>query len=240
MAHNAFFDSRPRAVLLDLDDTLYPEREYVISGINAVSDFLISCTDLDLRMRRGEIVKQFVELLNEERGELFDRMLYRLGHHSSSLLSTLIHVYRAHHPSLALFGDVLPSFNRLKEAGIRLGIVTDGKATVQRKKIDALGLMEQVDTVICSDDLLAGCGKPSTVPFEVALCYLHIPPEAAVYIGDDLSKDFIGPRRLGMGTIRIDRGLPYPLQPHTDFPIHHQADFLCRDLNQATALLLNT
>lgn len=231
------FGTKPRAVLLDLDDTLYPERQYVISGINAVSDFLASRSDLGLRMGRNEIASQLVELLNDGRGELFDRMLHRLGL-NSSLLSTLVHVYRAHLPTLALFNDVLPALGRLKKAGILLGIVTDGKATVQRRKIEALALMGRMETAICSDDLLAGCGKPSTVPFEVALCYLQIPPEAAVYIGDDLSKDFLGPKGLGMGSIRLDRELPHPLQPRTDFPQSHQADAVCKDLSEAVTLLL--
>jgi len=233
------FASRPRAVLLDLDDTLYPEREYVISGINAVSEFLASRADLHLRIGSGEIARQCIGLLDEGRGELFDRLLVRLGVSSPSLLGTLVHVYRAHQPRLALFSDVAQSLDRLKRAGILLGIVTDGKATVQRKKIEALALGELVATAICSDDLLAGCGKPSKVPFEVALGYLQVPPEAAVYIGDDLSKDFIGPRGLGMGTIRIAREHPHPLQPRSDFPEAHQADAVCRDLRAAADLLLS-
>jgi putative hydrolase of the HAD superfamily len=228
------FGKRPHAVFLDLDDTLYPERQYVVSGINAVADFLashVSCV-------REEIAARLLSLLDEGREQLFDRLLNELGLHSPSVIATLVHVYRTHLPTLSFCDDVLPALERLRTAGIRIGIVTDGKATMQRKKIEALVLAEQVDAIVCSDDLFEGCGKPSLLPFEVALSYLRVPPWESVYIGDDLSKDFIGPRQLGMGTIRIDRRLPYPLQPRTDFPATHRADRTYQDLGQAVSFLL--
>lgn len=229
----------PRAVILDLDDTLYPERQYAISGVAAVAGFLAHRIDLGIRLDKEELVAQLVELLEESRTELFDRMLARLGVHSPPLLTTLVHVYRTHRPSLTLFSDVMPFFARLRNEGIRTGIVTDGKATMQHRKIESLGLVQQVNAVICSDDLQPGCGKPSTVPFEVALCHLRISPETAVYIGDDLSKDFIAPRQLGMATIRLDRMLPHPLQPRTDFPANHQADKCFHNLNEVAAWLFD-
>lgn len=228
-----------RAVFLDVDDTLYPERDYVISGIDAVSEFLASHSDVTLGVEKKDISARLLTLLDEKRGDLFDRMRNLLGFQTPSV-STLVHVYRTHRPTLSLCSDVVPALDRLTKAGIRLGIITDGKATVQRKKIEALGLGQLVETIICSDDLLAGSGKPSTVPFEVALCYLQVTPDEAIYIGDDLSKDFIGPRRLGMRTIRIDRSLPHPLQPRTDFPESHQADITCRDLSEAAGWLLKS
>jgi len=225
------------AVLFDLDDTLYPEREYVISGIAAVTDFMSS--HIFGTVGRDEIHRQLIALLDESRENLFDRLLNKFQIHSHSLLATLVHVYRTHSPTLSLCSDVLPAFRCLRDAGIRLGIVTDGKATMQWNKLEALGLMNLVDTVVCTDDLFSGCGKPSPLPFEVALHHLCVPAETAIYIADDLSKDFIGPRQLGMGTIRLDRGHPHPLQPRTDFPQSHQADTVCRDLDQAVNWLLN-
>jgi len=224
-------------VLLDLDDTLYPERDYVVSGLRAVSEFLASRTGLG--MERDQVALRLQALLDEGRERLFDRMLGQLGIDDPSLLSTLVHVYRSHRPAISLCSDVLPFLGRLREAGVRLGIVTDGKGLVQRNKIETLALAQQVDAIICTDDLLAGCSKPSTVPFEIALRYLQVSPEEAVYVGDDLSKDFIGPRRLGMRTIRIDRGFPHPLQPRTDFPDNHQADAVCRNMLEVEQRLGN-
>lgn len=225
-----------QAVLFDLDDTLYPEHEYVLSGFAAVGEFL----SLKYRtgLSSGEILQIEVKLLADGRDNLFDRLLEKMGIFSPALVATLVHVYRSHRPNLSFFSDVVPAFKALRKAGVHLGVITDGKATVQRNKMEALGLFNLVDVVICTDDLLAGCVKPSTIPFEIALNYLRVPPAAAIYVADDLSKDFIGPRHLGMGTLRIDRGLPFPLQPKTDFPENYKADATCRDLDEVLTYLL--
>ena len=60
-----------------------------------------------------------------------------------------------------------------------------------------------MDVIVCTGELGDNCAKPSTIPFEVALTLLGVPPNAAAYIGDDISKDFAGPNRLGMKTVQV-------------------------------------
>ena len=88
-------------------------------------------------------------------------------------------------------------------------MVTDGKSCAQRRKIEALGLAGKLDAVICSDDIDAP--KPGVESFVAAAALMGAAVQACLYIGDDPSKDFIGPRRLGMETIRLRRPLPHPI-----------------------------
>jgi FMN phosphatase YigB (HAD superfamily) len=119
-----------------------------------------------------------------------------------------------------------------------VALVTDGKATVQRNKISALALESWLDAVICTDDLLDGATKPSPRPFEVAANRLQTTPTHAAYVGDDTSKDFLGPRALGMRTVRLDRRLPFPLQSCHDFPTAYLPHVTFANLDDAATWLL--
>jgi putative hydrolase of the HAD superfamily len=78
-------------------------------------------------------------------------------------------------------------------------------ASVQRRKITALGLNELFDALICTDELGQEFWKPSPIPFKVALALLGMCPSESVYVGNDPAKDFGGPNEIGMVTIRVDR-----------------------------------
>ncbi len=120
-------------------------------------------------------------------------------------MQLLVHLYRSHEPSIEPFEDVSRVLKLLRGRGHSLGIVTDGMATVQRRKIQALGLEPMVDTVVCTDELGDAYWKPSSIPFLVALQLLEVEPEEAAYVGDDLQKDFVAPRKLHMLSVHVRR-----------------------------------
>jgi putative hydrolase of the HAD superfamily len=191
-----------KAVLFDLDDTLYPERTFVESGFRAVSRFLATRHDL----QEDRVAARMLEILDAEgRGKVFDRVLEEAGLLSEWRVRLLLHVYRTHRPTISLFEDVVPSLTKLRERGVWLGIVTDGMASVQRRKMSALGIERYVDVVVCSDELGPEGWKPSPVAFQAALELLEIAPEEAAYVGDNVLKDFAGPNRLGMLSVVIRR-----------------------------------
>jgi len=192
----------PRAVVFDLDDTLYAEWSYFESGLGAVADFLAGP---DSGRRAAWRERLHAEVAEHGRAGVFQRIPPPSGR-NEGWIATLLQVYRAHRPTIATFPDVAPFLMRARRDGIRLGLVTDGKSLVQRRKIEALDLTSRLDAIVCTDDVDAP--KPSVEPFLVAAALLGVTPEVCVYLADDASKDFIGPRRLGMGTIHLRRPLP--------------------------------
>ncbi len=191
-----------KAVLFDLDDTLYPERSFVRSGFRAVARHLARTAPLDAE---SLFQRMMVVLEREGRGEVFDIVLQDLGHYRLNLVPELVHVYRTHRPAIRLFDDVEPGLRRLKQEGFLLGVVTDGLASVQRNKIGALDLETMVDTIVCTEEVGRGEGKPSAAPFRTALELLQVEPSETAYVGDDPAKDFQGPRELGMRTVHMHR-----------------------------------
>lgn len=192
--------SELRAVLFDLDNTLYPEEEFVVSGFRAAAQCLATHIHLDAQA----LLEQMLYILRAHgRGRVFDILLQELEIDSTTWLPTLLQVYRSHRPVLSLFSEAPAILRALKDRGLRLGLVTDGMASTQRRKIVALGLEAYMDAIVCTSELGEDYAKPSPIPFEVALTLLNVAPEVAAYVADDISKDFAGPNRLGMKSVQV-------------------------------------
>lgn len=199
------------AVLFDLDDTLYPERQYVYSGFSAVAHWVHS----QLNMSAESCVQQLTALFDGgERRHTFDVWLAINHPESVSLVSALVSVYRNHTPVISLFPDVLPILHELRRR-FRLGILTDGIREVQERKISVLALEDLFDVIILSDSLGREAWKPSPRGYEAALEALGVEPKAAAYVGDNPAKDFLGARRAGLWSVRIrrDNGLHTRVMP---------------------------
>ncbi len=191
-----------RAVLFDLDDTLYPERDFVDGGFAAVAAFLAdrsgrSAAALAARLR---------ELHDRDgRGRLFDALIAEEGlGNEADLVPACLLVYRTHPARLTPFEGVVDLLDGLRAAGIATGLVSDGNAAVQARKLAGLdGLAARLDVIVMTDDLGPGHAKPSPVPFAVACRLLAVDPSATIYVGNDPRKDFRGARAAGLRTIRV-------------------------------------
>jgi putative hydrolase of the HAD superfamily len=201
-----------RVVLFDLDNTLYPEFEFVKGGFRAASRFLSMRHNLD----EEATFNRMLEILQRDgRGKTFDRLLEDLGLYSATRVKMLVYLYRTHAPRVQLYDDVLPTLKNFRHRGFRLGLVTDGHAFVQHKKTVALGLEGVFDTIVYTDLLGREYRKPSAIPYQICLEQLDALPSESAYVGDDVSKDFIAPNALGMISIRVDRLTTMPTVPLT-------------------------
>ena len=150
-----------RAVVLDLDDCLYPERQYVRGGYGAAARHLRSLgyegpfeTWLWSRFLRGE------------GGGAFDALnaAFALGL-SPDRLEQLVRVYREHVPSIRPRGGMIELLGRLHEH-FRMGLLSDGYLPAQRLKLAALKIERFFDAVVLTEELGRGAWKPSPVGFE--------------------------------------------------------------------------
>lgn len=192
---------RLRAVVLDLDDTLYSEREYVKSGFVAVAEAL-------------PLVESAEEKLWSlfERGErAIDALLLSEGIYSEEFKEKCLNLYRSHQPDIHLCDGAEELLSELRREGYLIGIITDGRPEGQRAKIAALSLEKLVDEIIITDEL-GGIEyrKPCETAFELmrsrlsALSGREIAYSEMCYVGDNVSKDFIAPEALGMRAIWIN------------------------------------
>lgn len=168
-----------RAVIFDLDDTLYSEKDYVRNG------FMAAAPD-----HFDELWRAF-----SEGKPAFDAVLPERKEQALA-------IYRNHKPNIELYPDVRDMLLHIRMSGRKLGIITDGRPEGQRAKIEALNLTELVDEIIITDEL-GGVAfrKPCDKAFRMMQNKFVVSFEEMVYIGDNTKKDFIAPEQLGMRSL---------------------------------------
>jgi len=219
-------------VVLDLDDTLYLERDYVLSGFRAVDRWL--CERHDIVGFADRAVRQFAA---GNRTRVFDAVLNELGVTSAGgLIAELVTAYRTHRPEIRLLDDAERLLARQTE-GRAYALLTDGFVTAQRSKIDALGLRNRaIWPIVCTDEWGASFWKPHRRGYEHIGRHFACAPHAFVYVADNPEKDFIAPRALGWATVRVRRsqGVHYRAEAHPG----RAADIVIETLDELTETLL--
>jgi len=214
-----------RVVVFDLDDTLYPERQYVISGFRAVDHWL-------KEHRRCEGFFQEAIALSESgaRGNIFDVALERLGlEPTKPFVEDLVRVYREHPPTVGLYDDARWAIDFFRARG-PLGLLTDGFLVAQQNKLAALNIAEAFQSVVFSDALGRDCWKPSPAPYRQVMSEIPGAASDYVYIADNPKKDFIGARALGWATVQIAR--PEGVYYREEVPPGYRADHVVSTLRQ--------
>jgi putative hydrolase of the HAD superfamily len=190
-----------KAVIFDLDDTLYLERDYAFSGFRAVAE---AFSDM-LGEPDDSVAKMQTLFDSPHRHRVFNQLLEDCGQEcDSSLLRSMVEVFRNHAPTIRLLPDANQAIVRLAP-NYRLGLITDGPAVVQRAKLDALGLVARLDAIIVTDELDGDAWKPDPTSYKNIAVALGVSPCECVYVADNPAKDFIAPNALEWLTVQIIR-----------------------------------
>jgi putative hydrolase of the HAD superfamily len=188
--------SKWQAIVFDMDDTLYPEHTYVLSGFAAVAAWAEHQLGIPRAQGYAELHQFFTQGI---RGTTFNQWLAAHGK-SEERIPELVQVYRDHEPTIQPFPGIEALLQRLRQS-YKLGMVSDGYLGVQQRKLNALGLARYLDAVVFSDEWGRSAWKPSVVPFQAIQERLGTDIAQTIYIGDNPKKDFLGARQLGMHTI---------------------------------------
>jgi HAD superfamily hydrolase (TIGR01549 family) len=204
-----------RALLVDLDDTLY---DYQAAEPPAREGLLARLAE-ELGLAPGEAARLWdvsraaVKSRLGDCGSAHSRLLY---------LSELVHAAgrpdrlgrvrvweRAFWEELIRSARLRPGARELLEGwrgrGGRVAVVTDLTLEVQLWKLEAFGLLPLVDVVAASEEVLQD--KPAPWLFLLAMERLGVVARDCVLVGDSPSKDGAGARELGIPyfEVRSDR-----------------------------------
>jgi putative hydrolase of the HAD superfamily len=209
------------AIVLDIDDTLYLERDYVRSGFEAVGRYA----------RRELRIDDFAELAwaafeSGTRGTIFDDVLTGCGARSDdALITELVARYRTHTPVIELAADAREGLARW-HGTVALAAVTDGPLSSQKAKARALGLAEWTPLVVYTHDLGPGKGKPDPTAFQLVQDEIGVDGKRCVYVADNPAKDFAGPHSLGWRTVRVRRRLGLHADVISGSDVDHEIETL--------------
>jgi putative hydrolase of the HAD superfamily len=188
-----------RAIVLDLDDTLYLERDYVRSGFTHVASYL---EDRGLANSAEVFAFLWAGFEAGQRGNAFDTLLGRwpqIGRVEN--VEALVERYRHHFPNIELREP--SAFAHLLSLDVRVGLISDGWSSAQRAKLDALGVGDSFGSKVLTGDWGGRYAKPHHRAFKTIEGELSLSRSELVYVADNPIKDFIAPNERGWLTWRI-------------------------------------
>ena len=197
-------------VTVDLDDTLFPQAEWLAGAWAAVA-----AEGGRLGLDPGALHRALLIVAAEgsDRGRVIDRALAKVEGAHPEHVAGLVAAFAAHRPAtLEPYPGAADALARLA-AAVPVVCVTDGIPEVQRGKLVALGLDGLLLDVVVSDELGGRhLRKPHPAPFERALIVLGAvvgggaPRHAVVHVGDRPGKDVAGAAAAGLRCVRVTTG----------------------------------
>nr|WP_062340194.1 HAD family hydrolase [Herbidospora sakaeratensis] len=203
-----------RAILFDLDETLFDHRAAVAHAVTAWTagrspfhPLLAEGPGLWLRLEdvhlpawhRGEC--SFGEQRRRRLRDYCRRMGVRVPADLDGAYAEFLDLYEQ---AWTAFPDAAPLIGRLAGTGLTLGVLTNGQPVQQEAKLRRLGLLDRLDPVL-TPDALGGNFKPAAEVYTAAAAKLGLDPGEVVLVGDNLNLDAIGPTRAGMHGVWLDR-----------------------------------
>lgn len=178
-----------KAIIFDLDDTLYPLETYVQSGFRQISRLFLG--------QGQDVYDQLWNAYKEHAAidaatavvEAIDTMLRAQGLYSAEMREKCLRIYEQHRPNIQPYDGVMELLERLRDSEIRLGMIIDGPPEMQREKLRALGVVPFFDEIIFTDEI-AGHGdvtkfrKPNSICFEIMQLRLGVPFDKIGLLGD--------------------------------------------------------
>ncbi len=214
-----------RALLFDLDDTLWP----IVPVIRKAEEILHAWLQLhvpavteqwsidSLRARRMTLMAENphfqIDLWALRHAGLTEAFMACNADHS--LVDAAMAVFSDARNAVTPFDDVLPALQRLG-ALVPLGSISNGFADLQK-----IGLAAHFHTSLAAHSF--GRAKPDPSIFLAACDAMAVDPAHAVYVGDDLQLDVAAAQNAGLRGIWINRfehALPDAVRP----------DAICRNL----------
>ncbi|MBN1193524.1 MAG: HAD-IA family hydrolase [Coriobacteriia bacterium] len=102
----------------------------------------------------------------------------------------------------ALYEDVRPAFERLRDRGLAVGIISNWDSRLAHV-LGGLGLEDVLSDVVSSAEV--GLHKPDPRIFKLACDRMGVSPGQAAHVGDHQYADVLGASSVGMQAVLIDR-----------------------------------
>lgn len=206
-----------KAIIFDLDDTMYDYGECNENGYNEVYKYL------NKKCKNTLLKSSFYTYLSSANKEVKDFLKKTASSHNRVLyfkkLSEYFFLDDVATSSLEMFNaynkgffknikpykKVLEFIKSAKSYNVKIGICTDMVCQEQLKKIKKLKIEKYINYILTSEEV--GVEKPNHKMYELILDKLNVKKSECLFIGDDLEKDVSGPKEFGIQSIHISEFL---------------------------------
>ncbi|HEY3252191.1 MAG TPA: HAD family hydrolase [Ignavibacteria bacterium] len=203
-----------KAVLFDLDDTLFDHRHSMRTGLAVLQKKYDCFSELTL----DEFEQQHIRLMNEIhlskilRGEItleegralrFKRAFTLFGINApDEIANDAADFYRKTYSSVTRLKPGAEALLKEIKKQYKTGIVTNNLIEEQTRKLKECEIEHLVDVMVTSEE--AGVVKPDPLIFNMALERLDCSVSDVIMIGDSWEVDIMGAHKLGMRCIWVN------------------------------------
>lgn len=189
-----------KAVFFDLDNTLVDFMRMKEQSCDAA---IRAMTDAGIEAEEEKVKKLLYEMFRKYGMEdplIFQKLLQELkGEVDYRVLSSAINAYRKAQVGLLFpYPGTRKTLVRLKELGLKLGVVSDAPKLKAWLRLTEMNIAEFFDFVIALED--TGKLKPDKMPFELALKKSGFKADEILFVGDNPERDIKGAKAAGMKT----------------------------------------
>lgn len=226
---NLAHPSPVKAVLFDLDDTLWPLAPTLLKAEAVLYDWLtLHIPGVTRRFSNAELRELRMELLPTDPQYQFNVWALRhaalthacrLSSENHELVDQAMAVFSEARNAVTPFDDVVPALMRLNER-FMVGSISNGFAD-----LSAIGISRHFQISIAAHQF--GSAKPQPEIFLAACAALSVAPHEAVYVGDDPLLDIQGAQNAGLQAVwmnRFQRTLPEHIVPAASLTTLHELD----------------
>ena len=217
----------PKAILFDLDDTLiraYAQPEEAWTRLLHIFSAHLDAHDAKAIERVRVTVMEEARAFWSDRAEAAKwrldipgarrlsvrRGLKKLGRPDDALADRIADAFtELRRNEYRLYPDAHATVDALRDAGVRLALVTNGASETQRAKIERFELAHRFHHIQIEGE--HGFGKPEERAYRHALSVLGVEAHETWMVGDNLEWEIMAPQRLGIHGIWHDslgNGLP--------------------------------
>ncbi|EMS95696.1 hypothetical protein H009_20861 [Agrobacterium tumefaciens str. Cherry 2E-2-2] len=218
----------PQGILFDLDETILTEGDrltILLDVAEQMEEFLTPNTPVELAAALDAALRDFWSSSPQARAERLGARFSIKSARESVISDALRELSASGMPEVGiefcerftqarasatrLFDGAADTLKELRRVGVRLGLVTNGAADIQREKLERFELSTLFDHVQIEGEI--GFGKPEEMAYRHAMKSLGTEPANTWMVGDNLEWEVAAPQRLGIHAIWHDpsgKGLP--------------------------------
>ena len=227
-----------RAVLFDIDDTLFPTSTFADRARRRAVDAMVHA---GLQVEADAAYAELQEVVREfssNYGHHFDKLVLRLGGrlrdgvHPAIVIASGVCAYHATKEHIKPFPDAVRVLSALSGTDLLRGVITNGLTIKQAEKLVRLGLESAFSpgAIFISEEI--GVAKPHPKIFLIACESLGVEPQETLYVGDRPAQDLDPAHEAGIRTcLRRGGG------KHGDTPAKHTPDFVVDRLDELVPIL---
>ena len=200
-----------RAVLFDFDDTLVDTRE----ALTRVSEHWFVTRPRENRPSTKDKFIADLQVTNSEQLSLWDfyaRMLDIWPGCFESVEAALEAHSLVVPNCVSIHGRTGDLLRDLKDAGVPVGVVTNGPTEMQWAKVRNTGVADIVDAVVVSEEF--GVNKPDPAIFNHALSLIGASASETLFVGDNTEADIGGASGVGMRTAWMSHGRSWEIDSY--------------------------